>query len=183
MSYLLSPIAVLGLASALTYGAYSLAVTAPKVPVEAEVVTSAVKLDIPVAWQLTKARIVGNGGATTMTESFRETWTLEQRSGGYLYMQSPRATVPVFLPGGVTLKPGITPVEIVLVEPDLARLVGISSPGATDDAGDPIAPAGPSTPVTLKLGKPARGGTDVTLAWSDDEHYAVHIDVDNSTLF
>lgn len=141
---------------------------------------SGVKLDIPLAWQLTKSRLAEKGPATTMTESYRETWTIEQRPDGAVHLVSPRARVAAFLPAGEMLKPGITPTVIIVADTDVARLVGIPvEPILVDGEELPR----PSTPVTLKLVRSAKSGTDVSMAWSDDEHFAVHLDVDNATLF
>lgn len=140
---------------------------------------SGIKLDIPLAWQLTKSRLAEKG-ATTMTESYRETWTIEQRPDGTVHLVSPRARVAAFLPPGEALKPGVTPSAVIVADTDLARLVGVPvEPLVVDGEELPR----PSTPVTLKLVRSPKSGTDVTMAWSDEEHFAVHLDVDNATLF
>lgn len=140
------------------------------------------RVEIPIAWQRTKARIVGKG-TSTLTESFREIWTLELRPGGYLFLESPRARVAVFPATGSESRQ-VLPRSIVLAESDFARLVGViaSKPGEIDsDVAD--VPAIASRPLTLNLAKTDRGGTDITLAWSDDEHYAIHLDIASTALF
>jgi hypothetical protein len=159
---------------------------APTRPVNPDDGGAIVRLDVPVAWQLTRSRLEG-AGAKTLTESFRETWTLEQRPGGAMFLKSPRARVPAYLPSaaeGTSPGPGL-PEVVVVAERDFAQLVGIrSEPSADAAAGGAESDAsGPVTPISLSLAKPARGGVDVTLNWSDDEHYAVHLDVGVATLF
>ena len=149
----------------------------PSTPADA----SAYRLDLPIAWQLTRARTAGSG-TTTVTESFRETWSVEQRPGGILFLKSPRARVPAYLPGGNPGKNVALPAVVLVSEEDFARLLGIH---VAEPFGDDVATsaAAAGSPLALPLSKPPRGGTDVTLAWSEDEHFAVHIDVGGTNLF
>ncbi len=134
------------------------------------------RLDIPVNWQLTRTRLLGPG-ATTLTESFKETWTLEVRPGGVMYMHSPRANVPVYPTGAETATS--VPKTVVVGERDFARLVGVAPEGGGEsEEPDTVASAG--RPVTINLGKTTKN-SDINLAWSEEEHYAVHIDVGNTT--
>ncbi len=166
------------------------AVESLKEPTFEEPPSAPLKVEIPIAWQRTKARIIGKG-ATTVTESFREIWTLELRPGGALTLSSPRVRVPVY-PGHSGEARNQLPPTVVLSEADFARLVGIvpGRRGASDDI-DPADAPGDSLdalkmvgrPITLNLARATRNGVDVTLAWSEDEHYAVHLDVTGTTLF
>jgi hypothetical protein len=145
---------------------------------------SVTKFDLPVTWQLTRSKLMGPG-ATTLTESFRETWTLELNATGRVFLQSPRARVPAFASGETPApadKPVTLPHTLVLSERDLARLVGIKPGADADDEAEAIAePVG--RPVTLILQASAKNGLDVSLAWSEEEHFAVHLDIGSSTVF
>jgi hypothetical protein len=143
---------------------------------------STVRLDVPVAFQLTRTRLLGPG-ATTMTESFRETWTLEVLPGGLLNLKSPRTTVPAFYasPHGATVT---IPRSVLVSERDFARLVGVQPEGqAEPEDGEPAVAPPVGTPISLSLGRASRGGTDVNLNWSEEEHYAVHIEVGANPAF
>jgi hypothetical protein len=141
---------------------------------------TSMKLDLPVSWQLTRARLASKG-TSTLTESFQETWTLELRSGGVMFLSSPRGRVPVYQGDEPSSALGM-PATVVLAETDLARLVGVKQL-AEASAEDAEAALGPTRPVRLSLSKQAKGGLDVTLSYSDDEHYAIHIDVGTQTVF
>lgn len=157
---------------------------APTLPADARAVTTVVqKVEIPIAWQRTKARMVGKG-TSNLTESFREVWTLELRPGGYLYLESPRARVAVF-PASVGEPRQTLPRAIVLAESDFARLVGViaARPGDADTADAVDAPGIAGRPLTINLAKTGKGGSDITLAWSEDEHYAIHLDISSTALF
>jgi hypothetical protein len=76
----------------------------------------------------------------------------------------------------------------VVAEQDFARLVGIRTEPVDDEAegeGELTGSTGGfvGTPITLQLAKPVKGGTDFTLSWSEDEHFAVHIDVGATSMF
>lgn len=148
------------------------------VPTEAP---ASVRLDLPVSWQLTRSKLMGPGAAT-MTESFRETWTLEVSTTGRIFLISPRARVPAFVddshPRSTTTE---IPQGIVLSERDLAKLVGIKASGDADDQQD-LAAEAVGRPVTLLL-RQTRGGLDVSLAWSEEEHFAVHLDIGGNSVF
>src|SRR5690606_27180751 len=127
---------------------------------------SVARIDIPVSWQLTKTRLMGPG-ATTLTESFKETWTLEMRPAGVLYLKSPRATVPAYASGSDTSSP--VPEAVVVSETDFARLVGVPTDSApeTEDLEQGAAVA---RPVTINLNRTRNA--EITMSWSEDEHYA-----------
>lgn len=151
---------------------------APSAPTAAPTAPSpsVARLDIPVSWQLTKTRMLGPG-ATTMTESFKETWTLEIRQAGVLFLKSPRATVPAYAAGPEGSSP--VPHAVVVGERDFARLVGVPPDNAEgDDAEQGTALV---RPVTINLGKTRNA--EISMSWSEDEHYAVNLDVGNNTLF
>lgn len=180
----LSPMAPTQPAPSVSPVAPEMAVESPQEPTLTESPSAPLKVEIPLAWQRTKARIIGKG-APTVTESFREVWTLELRPGGALSLSSPRVRVPVY-PGHSGAPRDQLPPTVVLSEADFARLVGIvpGRRGANDDI-DPADAPGDSLdalkmvgrPITLNLARSTRNGVDVTLAWSEDEHYAVHLDV------
>ena len=160
-------------------------VTAVPTPLLQPPAPESARLDIPVAWQLTRTRLLAPG-STTVTESFRETWILEVRPGGLIYLRSPRAVVPAYSPSHAIATGKIAlPETLVLSEHDFARLVGIrnAEPDADADTDDTESSTSLDRPVTIQLGKTARKGTDVNMAWSDEEHFAVHIDVGNTSLY
>jgi hypothetical protein len=161
---------------------------APELPVPvapAPVPESALvqRVEIPIAWQRTKAQVVGKG-TSTLTESFREVWTLELRPGGYLFLTSPHARVSVYPAGGPESRATL-PRSVVLAVGDFARLVGVTSsrPDSVEGEGGGDAPATAGRPLTLNLAKSVKGGSDITLAWSEDEHYAIHLDISSVALF
>ena len=145
---------------------------------------TALRVEIPIAWQRTKARMAG-AGASTVTESFREVWTLELRPDGFLSLVSPRAAVPVYPSAGTKAPRNSLPGTVVLSEADFGRLVGVNPlrhlEGDDADAADPVSAAG--RPIMLNLAKPTKNGFDVSLAWTEEEHYAVHLDISASALF
>lgn len=144
-------------------------------PVEAQT-QSVVRLDIPVSWQLTKTRLMGPG-ATTLSESFKETWTLELRPGGIMFLKSPRANVPAF--AGAPEAGSPFPKAIVVGEKDFARLVGVPAEPTAAEADEPETQAALARPVTINLGRTRNA--EITMSWSEDEHYAVNLDVGNTT--
>jgi hypothetical protein len=152
-------------------------------PVTEDLPGQTLRLDLPVAWQLTRTRLLGPG-ATTLTESFRETWTLEVRPGGLMNLRSPRATVPVYtaLAPVLKLRAGEAPRALLISEHDFARLVGVGPAGAATDEADDAAPGPVQSPLTIQLGKTAKGGTDINLNWSEEEHYAVHLDIGTTSV-
>lgn len=152
--------------------------TPPVTPLPEE--RSVVRLDLPVSWQLTRSRLMGPGAAT-MTESFRETWTLEIAASGRLYLTSPRARIPAY---GESREGGTDMPRILIIsERDLGRLVGIKPSQEMQDD-DPEATAEPvGRPVTVHLLQSNKSGLDVSLTGSDEEHFALHLDVGTSTVF
>lgn len=141
-----------------------------------------VRLGIPISWQLTRSKLIGPG-ATTLTESFRETWTLEILPTGRIFLESPRARVPAFDALATTPSPNAVPRSLVISERDLARLVGIkpAQDALEEDMEASVESIG--RPVTLSLVQSGKGGVDVSLAWSEKEHFAVHLDFGNSTAY
>jgi hypothetical protein len=141
-----------------------------------------------VTWQLTRAGSP-RSRASAQTESFRETWTLELRPGRTYFLQSPRARVEVFATGDApaaaeTGGEAVIPKSVVLAERDFARLVGVRAEAQSEDGEiDPEVAVDLERPITLPLSRAGRASADVSLIWSDDEHYAVHIDVGSSVLF
>lgn len=157
-------------------------VVGPAAPQNPDAERAVTRLDIPVAWQLTRSKLMGPG-ATTLTESFRESWTIEMTTSGRMFLESPRARVPAYAASNTELKTADLPRIVVLSERDLARLVGIqpATETADDEAETLVEPLG--RPVSLTLIASGKNALDLTLAWNDDEHYAIHLDIGTSTTF
>jgi len=160
----------------------AMAVVQPQSVVPTEQVEPAakfiVRLDIPISWQVTRANFLRKGVAAR-TESFRETWTLEIRPQGESYLVSPRAEVPVYR-SGVAAGGDAMPASIVLLERDFARLIGVGRQiwrqdlEAEDEKGQL---------VTFFLSRPPKGGIEMNLYLSEEEHYAVHVALGTAVMF
>lgn len=132
------------------------------------------QLRLPVAWQVTSSRSVG-GNATTVTESFRETWTLEAGASGMANLSSPRATVPVYSETTEPLQSSAY-TSIGIKQGDLAKLLGISvTPEVDFDEGAQIRKS--DRLVFIQLSRSDRQAVGIVLNWSFDQHYVVNIDV------
>lgn len=132
----------------------------------------AIRLDIPVTWQVTRARIEASG-VTAETESYRETWTLLYNPGAYSMLRSPRGEAPIF-PGPRRLAGGV-PATILLAEADFAKLVGLDRHiSDRQSAGEEAVAKGRM--VNLSLQQVEHGAT-LTLHLSPEEHFAVHLSV------
>jgi hypothetical protein len=137
-----------------------------------------IELRVPfaVAWQMTTSRLM-EPGTTTISQSYRETWMLEIQLNGSLDLASPRGRRPIFVSGGNAIGAFTIPRTFLIGEEDLAALVGIDA-GHVGRRGDetdtPMRPT--QRPILVNLVRPARGGTDLSLSWSDEEHYEVHLD-------
>lgn len=140
------------------------------------------RFDVPVAFQLTRTRTMGFG-PSSITESYREAWVLELNGSGMMNLRSRRASVPVFAAGPKTKSVILTgmPRFLLISDRDVARLVGILPPnqgeGANDDADGAVGHM-----LTLSLGRGGRGGTDMTMGWTEEEHFAVHIDIGTNVV-
>ena len=129
---------------------------------------------LPVAWELTRTLNLG-GNATTVTESFRETWTLELGPSGMANIVSPRATVAVYFDNSPQAdRPDVH--WLGIKEGDLARLVGIDAMAASD-LDENASVKATDRLVFFQLGRSDRYGTGINLNWADDKHYVVHIDI------
>jgi hypothetical protein len=72
------------------------------------------------------------------------------------------------------------PVAVVVGEKDFARLVGVPlETTAESEESEPSATL--ARPVTIHFGKTRNA--EITMSWSEEEHYAVNLDVGTSTLF
>jgi hypothetical protein len=140
-----------------------------------------VRIDLPVAWQLTRMRMA-SGSPSMVTENFRETWTIEQRPIGSLFLQSPRARVEAFVAGGGSRSaslPAAWPKLLMLPEGAFARLIGLPEPES--DEGDRELPG--DRFVTLAFGLQGRGGSEITLRLADDQSVEVQVEVGSQALF
>ena len=150
----------------------------PNLPAAQGVTTKVIRIDIPISWQVTRTNFLERGVAAR-TESFRETWTLEIRPQGETYLASSRAKAPVYGIGKVVAEG--TPNAIVLTEGDFARLIGIVPVNWVDDPehyGDSRTKL-----VTLSITAPPRGGMELHLNLSEEEHYAIQLDLGSPTVF
>ena len=148
-------------------------------PVPAPVVEDGgpIRLDLPVTWQVTRARIEASG-VKAETESFRETWTLVFHPNAYATLKSPRAEAK-FYPGQHRLAGGV-PASILLMESDFARLVGLDRHFGdldTEDAGDD---AVKGRMITLSLAQSTEGAS-FTLHLSPEEHFAINLSIGDFT--
>ena len=84
--------------------------------------TSFSKLSLPVTWQMTRARITGPD-ASTDSEQYFETWTIEKSDAGQFQLVSSRARVDV----DVRAKQNswVRPEKIVMPLAAFAELIGI----------------------------------------------------------
>ena len=126
---------------------------------------------VPVSWQITRAKF-GAHGATTQTESYRETWTWEVDADGVATLASLRAHVPVYRVGALRDE-AVVPDALVMTEYDFARLVGVFAPAA----GAVASVRDGRRFVTIDLSGNSRNGIDLTLSAADDEHFAVHFEI------
>jgi hypothetical protein len=147
---------------------------APSSPANQPVVR---KIELPVNWQLTRSRLVGTS-SSTVTETYRETWTLEIQAGGIYHLQSPRATVPAFVPAGNPTDSEAVTTALTVAESDFGRLIGVKR--ADPEAGTAD---GLDRPVVIQLTKQKRNDSEILLTWSEDEHYAVQLDFSPAVLF
>lgn len=132
------------------------------------------RIDLPVHYQITKARIMG-AEATTETENYREAWILEIRSGGIAYLQSPRHSVPVYLPK--LAKDAGSPAKMILLEKDFAALLGIKFV-ANEEESEIEEQKGHM--ITMRLDR--RGdGTSYNVNISEEERLVVHLEVGTTT--
>jgi hypothetical protein len=115
-------------------------------------------------------------GTSTISQTYRETWLIEVGSSGGVDLKSPRGRRPIFIPGGLKTRFEI-PKGFVIEERDLASLVGIG-PKIERRAGEDgeMLLSYPRLPIFINLARPPRGGTDLSISLSDEEHHEVHLD-------
>lgn len=132
------------------------------------------RLRLPVAWQVTSSRSLSSNSAT-VTESFREVWTLEVGSSGLINLSSPRATVPVYSESSDPMQSSAL-TWVGIKQGDLAKLLGIaiSADGEFDDA---TSVKTSDRLVFIQLGRADRQYGGIGLNWSFDQHYVVNIDI------
>ena len=146
---------------------------------------SPIELRVPfaVAWQMTTSRLM-EPGTTTISQSYREIWILEIQQNGSLYLASPRGRRPIFVSGGTAIGAFAIPKMFLIGEEDLAALVGIDSGHVGRSVDETDTPRRPTQrPILVNLVRPVRGGTDLSLSWSDEEHYEVHLDFGGTSGF
>jgi hypothetical protein len=133
------------------------------------------RVPITVSWQMTTSRL-SPSGTTTISQTYRETWLIEVGSSGGVDLKSPRGRRPIFIPGGLKTRFEI-PKGFVIEERDLASLVGIG-PKIERRAGEDgeMLLSYPRLPIFINLARPPRGGTDLSISLSDEEHHEVHLD-------
>lgn len=134
------------------------------------------RVPLGVAWQMTASRLLASG-TTTVSQSYRETWTLEMARTGGSHLVSPRGRRPIYVAGERHSRFEM-PKTFIISEQDLAALVGLGS-SATGGFGEEAESAARvlQVPILVNLARPARGGIDLSVSWSDDEHYDLHLDV------
>lgn len=156
-------------------------VETPRSSLMTDIGSAIVRLDLPVAWQLTRVRD-SLSNPSMVTESFRETWKIEQRPTGEISLESPRARVLAVAMGGSEPSNRLLvhwPKLLMISEVDFARLVGVPESGedTADDAADRRRRF-----VSLIL-RPARSITDVTLRLSDEQSVEIQIEIGSHRLF
>lgn len=134
------------------------------------------RVPVTVSWQMTTSRL-SPSGTTTISQTYRETWLIEVGSSGGVDLKSPRGHRPIFIPGGVRTRFEI-PKGFVIEERDLAALVGIGPKLERRSGEDGERPPSsyPRLPIFINLARPPRGGTDLSISLSDEEHHEVHLD-------
>lgn len=178
----------------------ALSVWIPLISLEARAVTAAtpsrstssgaqeagvLRLDLPISWQMTRSSGGSDGHrAATLTATYHEIWKLEVRAGSVVFLTSPRARIEA-LPAAGSLNSTTVPTGIVVTEEQLARLLGIDyqseQPNEKANSDDQVIdPSRYAHPVTIYLSRRSPSASDVSLNWSEDVHYAIHLDVGNT---
>jgi hypothetical protein len=133
------------------------------------------RMNLPVAWQLTRTVTLG-GNATTLTESFRETWVLDAGPSGMVNFSSPRATVPVYTNSEGASVTGLAYGWICIKQGDLARLLGLVVDTGYEQDDQTIGRLSDRL-VFIQIGRSDRYSSGMNLNWSFDQHFVVHIDI------
>lgn len=131
---------------------------------------TASKRTIPVFWQSTRSRFLSSG-ASTHTESFRESWQIEPKDEKTAFLISSRGRAIIY---GIdaTGDGKLSPTAVVISEKDLARLIGLTP--ANSELEDSV--EGQSL-FRLVLSSSPKGGETMTLKTSDDEQYTVQFEL------
>ena len=128
-------------------------------------------LEVPVAWELTRARFRA-GSHATESESYRESWIFHWHSSGTVSLSSPRAKIEV-----LQLFPEDTyyelPETLILAYEDFLALIGISQ-GLTQTGR-----AKHSRVVRVNLVAAANGKT-IVVNLAEDEHLSVSLHLLNT---
>jgi|GEM_PF-4169537 len=153
--------------------------------VSAEIRPPVSRIELPVSWQVTRARFAGPE-AGTQTESYREVWYLEPGPNGEAEIHSHRARVGVYRAGALR-DYGRIPPALVLGETEFARLLGLL-PADPDmqkagESGSQTPPAARGAKeasrsfVTLAIGQDKNAPADLRLKLSEDEHFSIHYEM------
>jgi hypothetical protein len=125
------------------------------------------RIDIPVSWRQTRARFRPTG-ASTQTESFRETWRLSSDGSGGGWLESGRAKVRVLK----KTQPGPMPFSLIIEEKALGQLLGIIKSQWNIEESD----AQPPVIYQLNLSSPGEI-LKLVINFSEEEHYAIQLQV------
>ncbi len=132
-----------------------------------EVIKVPERLDIPVSWRQTRARI-RSSGTSTQTESFRETWRLSSDGSGGGWLESRRAKVRVLK----RVTAGAVPFSLIIEEKALGQLIGIIKSQWTWEEIDGGAPS----IFQLDLSSPGHNNK-LVIHFSDEERYTVQLQI------
>ena len=164
-------------AFAVALGKVTIAAPAVSAPVIQPGQITSKKIELPVTWQLTRSRMVGSD-SSTVTETYRESWTLEIQSGGIYHLRSPRAVIPAFVSDETEQVSENVPTSLTMSESDFGKLIGVKH--AENET--PTLPA-IDRPVTIQLMKHTKQDSEILLTWSDDEHFIVQLDFSPISAF
>lgn len=156
-------------AFAVALGKVTVTAPAPSPLIQPGQVTSK-KIELPITWQLTRSRLVGSD-SSTITETYRETWTLEIQSGGIYQLRSPRALIPAFVSDDTQQGGENVPTSLTVSESDFGKLIGVKH-AENEIVNLPAI----DRPVTIQLTKHSKQDAEILLTWSDDEHFVVQLD-------
>jgi len=129
------------------------------------------RIDLPVSWRQTRARFRPSG-ASTETESFKETWSYLTGSNGLKWLESSRAKVQVF--HAITEEGRPNTVKAILIDKqNLIRLLGLIKQADLDSLA-PEVEARKVLRLDLSTNSP---GIKTIVNLSEEEHYVVHLRV------
>ena len=125
------------------------------------------KIDIPVSWRQTRARFRPSG-ASTQTESFRETWRLSKDGSDGGWLESGRAKVRVLR----KTQPSGQSFSLIIDEKALGKLLGIIKSEWNLEDADQL----PPPLYQLDLAAPGEI-LKVVMNLSEEEHYTVQLQI------